>query len=481
MTAFTGAAERSLEAAFGAHDLGLAPAAVAAVFDRDGVVAWKAAGAPSGPASTADRGTVFRVASMSKSFLAAAALSLRDEGLLDFDAPLDACVPGVRLLLDGEERRVTIRQLLTNCSGLPEDNAWGDRRLGDSRQAIAGLGRAGLRLTAEPGETYQYSNLGMSFVGRAVEAVTGETVEAVVAERLLRPLGLDRTRYVAQEYGAGSALALGYRTFDDGRSFQEEPYVGHGALACIGGLFSTVDDIATWAAFLASGFSAEPLRPEVLAAATRREMQRIHTPFGIGEARPHRDLEAIGYGVGLTVEHDRRFGRIVQHSGSLPGFCSHMRWHRASGIGAVVFANSEGLGAESLAARVLSEVLAGHEASPPLETVWPETAAAAERVDAALRAGLPVERIADVLAENVLQDEPAAVRRRRLGEALERTGPVRVEQAPLSGRAVSSADPAELRWAVECERGRLVCDVRLIGLHAPLVQQLAVAVEDPRG
>ena len=459
-----------------------APASLAAVVERGRVVALSAHGESRRDGAPATRGTVFRIASMSKSFLAAAALSLRDEGLLDLHAPAAEYVPGLDLMRFGEGAApLTLDALLSNRGGLAEDNAWGDEHLGSSRAEIAALVAAGLPLAAQPGAEYHYSNLGISFLGRAIETVTGRDVEDVVRERLLDPLGLHDTRADAALYAEGAALAAGFRTFDDGVTFRPEPYVGSGALACIGSLFSTVDDIATWMDFLGSAFDETTADAAVLAAASRREMQTARTMIPTGERPSPGELDGAGYGYGLVVEHDRRFGRIVMHAGGLPGFSSHMRWHPTTGIGVVVFGNSDAYGAGAVAADVLQAVLARIDAPAAIVRPWAATWAAAERIDALLADGRPLSAASDLLARNVRRDVPDDVRQRRLSEALAETGPVRADAAPFAARVLSAADRSALRWVVPCERGALVCDVHMIGLAAPVVQEFSVQVADATG
>ncbi len=462
-----------------------APAGIAAVTHRGHVLAVTAYGEPRRDGAPTRQGTVFRIASMSKSFLAATALSLRDEGVLDLHAPAASLVPQwaqARFL--GAPATVTLDALLSNRSGLPEDNPWGDDHLGASHEQLLALLGGDLRLSAPPGTEYQYSNIGQSLAGRAIEAVTGRPVEEVVRERMLAPLGLTETRWSAQEYPPGADLAAGFRTFDEGATFSAEPFVGSGALACIGSLFSTVDDVAAWMHFLSSGFDDRPAAPEVLAPASRREMQTARTLIptaGVAFAGREGDLDGAGYGYGLVVEHDRRFGRIVQHAGGLPGFSSNMRWHPATGLGAVVFGNSDAFGAGRIAAAVLRDVLTRVEAPSAVVRPWPETVQAAARLDALLRAGRPLSDAGDLLARNVLTDVPAAVRARRLHDALAEVGPVRADAPPLPARIVTASDAAALRWIIPCERGALVCDVRLIGLPTPVAQTVAVAVAGPDG
>jgi len=460
-----------------------APASLAAVIERGRIVAVSVHGEPRRDGAPTARGTVFRIASMSKSFLAATALSLRDEGLLDLHAPAAEYVPGLdRVHFGDDAARLTLDALLSNRGGLAEDNAWGDEHLGSPRDEIAAVVAAGLPLAAQPGAEYHYSNLGISFLGRAIEAVTGRDVEEVVRERLLDPLGLHDTRADAGLYDHDTDLAAGFRTFDDGLAFHPEPYVGSGALACIGSLFSTVDDIARWMHFLGSAFDETTTDTHVLAAASRREMQTVRTMIPTGErSSPGRELDGAGYGYGLVVEHDRRFGRVVMHAGGLPGFSSHMRWHPATGIGVVAFGNSDSYGAGAVAGDVLHGVLTRADAPAAIVRPWAATWDAAARIDALLVDGRPLSAASDLLARNVLRDVPDDVRQRRLSEALAETGPVRTDAAPFAARVLAAADRSALRWVVPCERGALVCDVHLIGLAAPLVQEFAVQVADATG
>lgn len=474
---FDQAAGRALGAGLDERAKTLAPGSIAAISLRGEVRAVVPQGTPREDAAPTTRDTVFRIASMSKSFLAAAVLALRDRGLLDLHAPITDYVPYVRAHYAGSDAVMTGALLLSNRAGLSEDNAWVDRHLGATRDEIAELFTTGLPLSARPGTVYQYSNLGQSLLGRAVETVTGQPVEDVVRELLLEPLGLDSTAHVADRYPSTS-LATGFRTFDEGATFVAEPFVGSGALACIGSLFSTVDDIATWMWFLGSAYTDQPTHPNVLTPESRREMQQLHTPMPVPAAKPgERELAGLGYGYGLFVEDDRRFGRIVQHSGGLPGFSAHMRWHAATGAGAVVFGNSDGYGAKRVAENVLRELLVEIDAPSAVIRPWPATMDAARRIDRMLREGTSSSEL-PLLASNVLEDVPAAVRDERFAARRDEVGGIVAEQEPFEERIVSAATEAQLRWWISGERGDLLVDTAMVGLPEPLVQSLAIAAVD---
>jgi CubicO group peptidase (beta-lactamase class C family) len=483
-----------------------APSVLAAVYDAHGVIAVRSRGHQRLDEATPTSGTVYRIASMSKSFLVAAALRARDDGLLGLDVPIRRYLPEARSIrFAGRTADVTARMLLSNRSGLPEDNAWGDRHLPATREEIRAVVEAGLRLTAPPDTAYQYSNLAFTLVGRALEVVTDMPIEEYVTERLLRPLGLDRTVYDRREL-PGADLAPGWRTFDRGRTWAPEPYLEPGALGCIGGLFSTVADIARWAEFLRAGYVAnaagaggigetntdadetvgadagtEALDPyaHVLSARSRAEMQTMHSPIHTTAGQNARGLVNAGYGMGLEIDQHRRFGVEAGHTGGLPGFSSHMRWQLATGIGVVVFANRDEFPARNTAAELLDDVLAAAGAPAARIRPWAETIAAARQLDAALQAGRGVADSGAPFAGNVFADIPAAVRDRRLRALTRSLGGVRSEAedavpgpAGFERRIVSARTAAEVQWIVPCARGDIICGVRMMATEPPVVEGL---------
>ncbi|WP_269149300.1 serine hydrolase domain-containing protein [Acidipropionibacterium acidipropionici] len=324
----------------------------------------------------------------------------------------------------------------------------------------------------------------MSLVGRAIEARTHRPVDEVIAERILNPLGLSMTRPKASLYPEGTDLAAGYRTVDSGETFTAQPVLDAGALGCIGELYSDVADLATWMHFLGSAFDDfhDPAHEAVLSAATRRRMQTAHTlmlttdwPF------EGKNLDGAGYGYGVIVEADHRFGRIVQHSGGLPGYSSHMCWHPASGVGVVVMANSDSFGTWRVAGDLLRGVLEAAGAPSASVTLWPQTLDAARRLDAAVISGRCIGVEHYRLARNVLRDATTEERHARLERALERTGPILPDPGPLESRILTAEGPASLRWRIPCRDGALIADMRMVGLADPLVQAFSVSVAGPDG
>src|ERR1700742_2895891 len=149
-----------------------------------------------------DAGTVFRIASMTKSFTASAILALRDDGLLRLDDPAEQYVPELRgwVPASPDAAPVSIRHLLTMTAGFPTDDPWGDRQQGLPLEEFARFLAGGVRFNWAPGTRFEYSNLGYAILGRVITAVTGAAYPDYVRHRLLHPLGMMRTGYEAEEF-----------------------------------------------------------------------------------------------------------------------------------------------------------------------------------------------------------------------------------------------------------------------------------------
>jgi CubicO group peptidase (beta-lactamase class C family) len=469
----------------------VSPSISYAVFDRSGVLIHHGVGEFQFDGRPPAAETIYRIASMSKSFCIAAVLVLRDRGLLSLDDRVSELVPQFRDPVDeaGVVQPVTVRMLMSNSSGLPEDNGWADHELALSREDFLAVVEAGLGFAGLPGVGYQYSNVGFWLLGVIVEDLAGQGFEQFARETFLEPLGLNRTGYKPSDFvddgEAGDGIAHGYTSYDKGESWVSRPVVGGGIGACAASMFSTPPDIARWSSWLSSAFDPTNTDDAILSRASRREMQRIHTVApGAADRTDEQTLEAAGYGLGLVVEHDVRFGRFAQHSGGLPGWTSNMRWHLESGLGAVVFGNTNGLKLSLAAADILRLVLeARHEPARRIE-LWPSTVAAARAVDAAV---LGCGRILDasveptVFSPNLLGDVPAEVRDARIAAAIAEVGGVPDAGAvpPLEARLAWSVAPAHVAWTIPGLTGELECRIELTPTTPAMLQRFDVAVRTP--
>jgi CubicO group peptidase (beta-lactamase class C family) len=344
--------------------------------------------------------------------------------------------------------------------------------------------RVGFSFARAPGTAFEYSNLSYAILGRVIAAAADVDYRRAVETRVLRPLRLDATGFDPSATTMAD-VAVGYHK-RDGR-WVAMPLAAHGEFAAMGGLFSTVRDLARWIGEFTDSFPPrdDAAGDHVLSRATRREMQqvqRLEAPVsqlqtsadgdlpGVDRAATHgadaSPLPPGGYGFGLFVEHDPAVGVVVSHPGGLPGFGSAMRWHPDSGLGVVVLANATYAPVSEVAERALT-VLLGTTTPRPRDALWPETEAARRHVTSLL------ERWDDELAHaifapNVDQDEPLERRRAAVERLREQCGGL----SPDPDSALEIESPAAVAWVMRGTRGRVRVAMTLSPQRPPAIQTL---------
>ena len=280
--------------------------------------------------------TRYRIASMTKSFTAAAVLSLRDEGVLSIDTPVDEYAPELATICRTESgTRITLRHLLSMTSGLATDDPWADRHLDATAQEMNDLYQQGGLYAFAPGTHFEYSNLGFALIGRVVERVTGRRIRDFVDERLLAPLQMTSTTWdppLEHEWAPPTRVQDG-QIIPDGVT-----PLSDGEISPMGGLWTTVADLSRWVIWLNEANNNINSKTGQLSVASRRDMQVMHSYAGVialdGEKAP------TGYGYGLMMRDDPTLGIVNSHSGGLPGYGSNMRWLAGKSIGVVAMSNT---------------------------------------------------------------------------------------------------------------------------------------------
>lgn len=289
-----------------------------------------------------DTSTVFRIASMTKSFTALAILQLRDAGKLSLDDPAEKYVPQMKSLAypTSDAPRITIRHLLSHSAGFPEDNPWGDQQLARTDAELSAMIAKGIPFSNAPGIAYEYSNFGFAILGRVVVNVSGMPYARYVREKILLPLGMTSTTMEARSVPA-ARLAHGYR-LQDGQ-WLEEPALPDGSFGSMGGMLTSSADLSRWVGLMLSAWPPrDGVESPVLKRSSLREMQLVARFSGGNAARSSTgelSYTSGGYAYGLRVSQNCLFNHIVAHSGGLPGFGSQMRWLPDYGVGIVALGN----------------------------------------------------------------------------------------------------------------------------------------------
>lgn len=247
--------------------------------------------------------SMFRIASMSKSFTAMAILQLRDQGKLKLDDPVWLYIPEMKgQQLTADAPPITIRNLMTHSAGFPEDNPWGDRQLADTDEALLALIKKGITFSNDPGITYEYSNLGFAMLGYIIKKVTGIPYSEYITRHIWKPLGMEQAAY---EYTAVPAeqLAHGYRWLNN--NWREEALLHDGIYGAMGGMITSLESFSKYVALHQSAWPPRnETDPGPLKRASIREMHQPWRFNGLntnytnpnGKACPI----ATGYGYGLS-------------------------------------------------------------------------------------------------------------------------------------------------------------------------------------
>jgi CubicO group peptidase (beta-lactamase class C family) len=413
--------------------------------------------------------SVFRIASMTKSFTAMAVLKLRDEGKLSLDDPAERHVPELRGLrpLTSDAPAITLRHLLTQSAGFPEDNPWGDQQLGISEEAFSRLMRAGIPFSNPPGVAYEYSNYGFAILGRVIANVSGLSYTQYVEREILRPLGMASTTL---EPGAvpPSRIAQGYRR-EDGR-WKREPQLPDGAFGAMGGMLTSLEDLGRYVgALLAAWPPRDGADPGPVSRASLREMQQMWRARPTTVARDAAgmvQLNASGYGYGLRISQSCEFAHVVAHSGGLPGFGSQMRWLPEYGVGLIAFGNRTYAPWGDAFGPVLAALKASGGLSP--RAVQPSVALLHARAEVTSLVNGWDEAAADrIAAVNLFLDRDKPRRRAEFERLRAEVGACRD-----TGGWVSIENRLRGDWLLRCERGELVASLTLAPVEPPTVQHL---------
>jgi CubicO group peptidase (beta-lactamase class C family) len=417
---------------------------------------------------TAD--TVFRIASMTKSYTALAILKLRDAGRLSLDDPIRRFVPEAAAWRypTRDSSEITVRQLLMHAEGFPEDNPWGDQQLDATDAEMTAWLRSGIPFSTPPGTAYEYSNFGFAILGRVVAAASGQSYREYMQREILGPLGLETTFWDAAAVPA-DRFAHGYRWEDE--QWKPEPPLADGAFGPMGGLYTSGRDLARYVAY---HLGAWPPRDDPEAGPVRRSsLREMHAGWqhaGLVVDRPAPDEPIVAstgaYGYGVRASRDCRLGFTVAHGGGLPGYGSHMIWLPEHGVAVIAMANLTYAPASGLTREIL-DLLHGTGALQP-RRVAPSTAVLQAR-DTILRAleRWDDEEMARAAADNLFLDRSAD---RRKAE---------VEQIRRDvGRCAAAQDLAPENWLrarfrATCERGWVDVAFTLAPTQPPRLQFLA--------
>jgi CubicO group peptidase (beta-lactamase class C family) len=415
--------------------------------------------------------SAFRIASMTKSFTALAILRLRDAGKLSLDDPVSKYVSELAGLPSAttDSPVLTIRHLLTHSEGFPEDNPWGDRQLAQPQSTMSAWMKQGIPFSTVPGTDYEYSNYGFAILGQIVERVSKQRYDEYVSSNILAPLELRDTTFHVEKISR-DRRAHGYRWEDE--QWKEEPVLPHGTFGAMGGLWTSLHDLARYVAYHMSAWPprAEPESGPVTRA-SMREQQQAWRWQRARAIRPTLDapleMSVAAYGYGLRISQTCRFGHVVSHGGGLPGFGSLMLWLPEYGVGLVAMGNVTYASWGGLFNDALT-TLAKTGALQP-RVVQPSAALLrAKAATSRLVTHWDAQAASLIVADNFFLDHSAERWQARLSQLSQTHGACTAEDRIDAENALRGA------WRMNCERGWLRVSITLAPTAPPRVQYLEV-------
>lgn len=267
------------------------------------------------------RDTIVRIYSMTKPMTSMVAMQLVEEGAFHLDAPVSRFLPGwegMRTVAGEPCATPTLHQLLTHTSGL--SYAFNPGPLGPiyeragvdfapdhgpGRDLAATCERAAAQpLAFPPGVAWEYS-VGIDVVGRVVEVVTGEPLDRAMAARVFEPLGMADTGFAVPDGKLDRLADCFARTPTDPMApydAGEDSMFSEGRVTCLsggGGLTSTIDDVARFAAALAG---RTPPHTRLVSPSTLLFMRANHLPGDIAsmgtDTFAQMPMRGMGFGIG---------------------------------------------------------------------------------------------------------------------------------------------------------------------------------------
>lgn len=293
-----------------------------------------------GDAAPVDARTLFGIASNTKAFTATALGLLVEEGKLAWDAPVTRYLPDFALSDPFVTHELTVRDLLVHRSGLglgAGDLLWWPASTYDRKEIVRRL--RFIPLATSFRSAYAYDNVLYSVAGELIEAVSGQTWEDFVAQRLLAPLGMAGSNVRHSAGGAGANVATPHARVE-GTVRPVAPLTSDNVNPA-GGINASAEDIAKW--MIAQLDSGRVAGGRLWSERTARELWSPVTPIPFGNPPPELAPLRRGfnfYALGFNVR-DYRGRKMLTHTGGLPGYVSRIAMLPDEKIGVAVFTNQE--------------------------------------------------------------------------------------------------------------------------------------------
>jgi CubicO group peptidase (beta-lactamase class C family) len=297
-------------------------------------------------------------------------MKLHEQGKIGLDDSIARYLPD----FDTEGHTVTIRQLLTHTSGIPnytsQPGFFAKQAPLDltDQQLLASI--KGVPFDFEPGARWAYSNTNYYLLGMIVAKVSGIAYAEYMQQAFFAPLGLTHTRY-----GATAPIiperAQGYSYRPATHEHLNSAAISMNVPGAAGALISTAGDLLRWQIALTGG--------RAVSAASYHEMIASAVPTGQGDAR-----YGFGLGIGTQMGHE-----VISHNGGINGFNSVLSYMPDLGLRIAVISNSEALPSDAVGNDIFATLTLDKPLPPLRTTPQPGAEAALRKIIEEQAAGTP--------------------------------------------------------------------------------------------
>ena len=271
----------------------------------------------------AEATTVYRIASITKQFTAAAVLRLVERGSVKLEDPITKYLPQYP-----QWSSVTVQQLLNHTSGIkpytsiPEwRKRWADELT--PAQLVAFVEKVPFGFP--PGSNWEYNNTGYILLGMLLESVTRQPYAKLLARDFFQPLGMRSAAYCPSR-PTDQAYAVGYD--QESGAFHPAEFLSMSHPYAAGGLCMSVPDYLTWQSALHRG--------RIVSARSVAMMAGPET-LTVGDRRGKTTGYGMGLGTGAVGSHP-----TIQHGGSINGFRTQQYWFPKDSLSVIAFINTSG-------------------------------------------------------------------------------------------------------------------------------------------
>jgi beta-lactamase class C len=288
-----------------------------------------------GKPDTIDDNTVFRLASVSKTFAPVLTGLLVEDGILSWNDPVKKYLPDFKMKSAEYTDSLTIKHVLSHTTGLPyhtyttlvEDGV-------DLHTMIQAL--SDVKSTNRPGEIYSYQNVAFSIIAEVIQAATGNTYEEELTRRVFRPLGMDEASLTYMAIVTNTNVAKPHLIRRKGwkSTYIKDTYYN---VSPAGGINASISDMAEFLkamlgekkSFIRPQTLDRIFKPEVKAKSKNRNFRKW--------IEPANSYYALGWRV-LNFKTDT----LLYHGGYVDGYRSEIAIHRKNRIGICVLSNAPG-------------------------------------------------------------------------------------------------------------------------------------------